>query len=249
MFKKSDLLIINDDVLATLSVLPKSIDLVVTSPPYNLDISYNSHEDNLKYPDYLEFSEKWMRRVWDFLKDDGRLCVNIPLDINKGGRQSIYSDLTSIAKKIGFGYHSTIVWNEGHNSRLWGSYMSASSPSVISPVEMILVLYKKQWKKLRRGISDITKREFVDWTNGLWTFSGESKMKIGHPAPFPVELPRRCIKLFSYVGDTVLDPFLGSGTTLLACFFLNRKGIGVEIDKKYCELAAKRLNKLGSGLV
>ena len=83
----------------------------------------------------------------------------------------------------------------------------------------------------------------MEWTNGLWTFSGESKKKVGHPAPFPVELPKRCIKLFSFVGDTVLDPFLGSGTTLIACAMLNRKGIGVEIDEKYCRIAKERLIK------
>jgi site-specific DNA-methyltransferase (adenine-specific) len=91
------------------------------------------------------------------------------------------------------------------------------------------------------GISDITRDEFIEWTSGIWSFSGESRKKIGHPAPFPLELPKRCIKLFSFVGDTVLDPFLGSGTTLLACALLNRRGIGVEIDRKYCELAKKRL--------
>ena len=83
----------------------------------------------------------------------------------------------------------------------------------------------------------------MEWTNGLWTFSGESRKKVGHPAPFPVELPKRCIKLFSFVGDTVLDPFLGSGSTLIACALLNRKGIGVEIDENYCKLAKNRLLK------
>lgn len=244
MSQDFDLSIINDDVLKTFEVLQNSVDLVVTSPPYNVGVSYSSHKDNMEYSKYLVFSERWMRRIWEFLKDDGRFCLNIPLDINKGGKQTIYSDLVSIAKKIGFGYHTTIIWNEGHNSRLWGSYMSASSPFVISPVEAILVLYKKQWKKLQKGVSDITKREFIDWTNGMWTFSGESRNRIGHPAPFPVELPRRCIKLFSYVGDVILDPFLGSGTTLVACGFVGRKGIGVEIDKKYCELASGRLKKL-----
>ena len=81
----------------------------------------------------------------------------------------------------------------------------------------------------------------MEWTNGVWTFSGESKKKVGHPAPFPIELPKRCIKLFSFVGDTVLDPFLGSGSTLVACALLNRRGIGVEIDENYCELARNRL--------
>ena len=85
----------------------------------------------------------------------------------------------------------------------------------------------------------------MEWTNGLWTFSGESKKKIGHPAPFPVELPRRCIKLFSFLGDIVLDPFMGSGSTLIAAYLNKRKGIGVEIDKNYCELAKQRLIREG----
>ena len=81
----------------------------------------------------------------------------------------------------------------------------------------------------------------MDWTNGVWTFSGESKKRVGHPAPFPIELPKRCIKLFSYIGDVILDPFLGSGTTLIACHKFKRVGIGVDIDKEYCDLAIKRL--------
>ena len=83
----------------------------------------------------------------------------------------------------------------------------------------------------------------MDWTNGVWTFSGESKKRIGHPAPFPIELPRRCIKLFSFVGDTILDPFLGSGTTLISAYAEKRKGIGIDIDENYCKLAKKRLLK------
>jgi len=91
----------------------------------------------------------------------------------------------------------------------------ASAPFVIAPVELIVVLYKKHWRKVSgSGKSDITRDEFIQWTNGLWTFKGESKKRIGHPAPFPIELPKRCIKLFSFVGDTILDPFVGSGTTL-----------------------------------
>jgi len=113
---------------------------------------------------------------------------------------------------------------------------------VIAPVELIIVLYKNNWKKTSGSkISDIERNEFMDWTNGLWTFNGESKKRIGHPAPFPLELPRRCIKLFSYVDDVVLDPFSGSGTTLLAAVNNNRKGIGIDVDRKYCQLARKRI--------
>ncbi len=107
---------------------------------------------------------------------------------------------------------------------------------------MIAVLYKKRWKKKDSiGKSDISKKEFMEWTNGVWNFMGESKTKLRHPAPFPVELPKRCIKLFTFIGDIVLDPFLGSGSTLIACALTNRKGIGVEIDKNYCEIAKIRI--------
>lgn len=121
--------------------------------------------------------------------------------------------------------------------------MSASSPHIIAPAELIVVMYKEQWKKSFKGKSDTTKDEFVEWTNGMWTFSGESKNKIGHPAPFPVELPKRCIKLFSYVGDIVLDPFMGSGTTIVASKMLGRKSMGIEISREFCELAFHRVLK------
>lgn len=244
-FETNNLKIINDDILTTEEISPNSIDLIVTSPPYNVDIKYNSHKDGLSHIDYLEFSRKWLSRCFDLLKNDGRMCLNIPLDKNKGGQQSVAADLTTLTKKIGYKYHSTIIWNEGNISRrtAWGSFMSASAPYVIAPVEVIVILYKENWRKDKRGPNDITKQEFMDWTNGVWTFNGESKKKIGHPAPFPVELPKRCIKLFSYVGDTVLDPFLGSGTTLAATHIWKRKGIGVEIDKEYCNLAVNRLKR------
>jgi site-specific DNA-methyltransferase (adenine-specific) len=248
IFEYERVRIINDSVFDTDKIKKESIDLIVTSPPYNVDIKYNTHDDQISYERYLEFSEKWMRRCYEWLKDDGRFCLNIPLDINKGGQQSVGADLTEIAKsdKVGFKYHSTIIWNEGNISRrtAWGSWMSASAPYVIAPVEVIIVLYKKSWKKTSGSReSDITRKEFMDLTNGLWTFSGEKKSRIGHPAPFPVELPRRCMKLFSYKGDTILDPFLGSGSTLVATRLNDRNGIGIDIDMRYCKIAIERLQK------
>jgi site-specific DNA-methyltransferase (adenine-specific) len=236
--------IFHDNVITTDAIRNGTIDLIVTSPPYNVDIKYNSHDDKISYDDYLEFSRKWMSRCFEWLKNDGRFCLNIPLDKNKNGQQSVGADLTTIAKKIGFKYHSTIVWNEGNISRrtAWGSWMRASAPFVIAPVELIVVLYKESWKKTSGSkISDISRDDFMNWTNGLWTFQGESKKRTGHPAPFPTELPHRCIKLFSYVGDLVLDPFLGSGTTITTAVLDNRKGIGIDVDLEYCELAKKRL--------
>lgn len=236
--------VINDDIFSTKAIAQGSIDLVVTSPPYNVDIPYNSHNDRGEYDEYLGFSNAWMKRCHQWMRDDGRFCLNIPLDKNKGGQQSVGADLTTLAKKVGFSYHSTIVWNEGNISRrtAWGSWKSASAPYIIAPVELIIVLYKKTWKKTSGSRqSDITRDEFMEWTNGLWTFSGEKKSRIGHPAPFPVELPLRCMKLFSFVGDTVLDPFMGSGSTLVAACGCNRNSIGIDIDPEYCRIAAKRI--------
>lgn len=248
-FENSSIKIVNDDVITTQLIDENSIDLIVTSPPYNVDIQYNSHKDDLSYAEYLEFSQKWMERCFEWLKDDGRFCLNVPLDKNKGGQQSVGADITTIAKQIGFQYHSTVIWNEGNISRrtAWGSWMSASAPFVIAPVELILILYKKNWKKTSGSkVSDITKTEFMDWTNGVWTFNGESKKRIGHPAPFPLELPKRCVKMFSFVGDTVLDPFSGSGSTIVSAVQNKRIGVGIEIDGKYCELSRKRIIDLTS---
>ncbi|NMB77472.1 MAG: site-specific DNA-methyltransferase [Methanomicrobiales archaeon] len=240
--------ILNSDIFSVRSIAPRSVDLVVTSPPYNVDIQYNSHNDQGTYEDYLTFSRDWMKRCYRWIRNDGRFCLNIPLDKNKGGQQSVGADLTTIAKKVGFSYHSTIIWNEGNISRrtAWGSWMNASAPYVIAPVELIIVLYKDSWKKTSGSkISDISRDEFMNWTNGLWTFGGEKKSRIGHPAPFPVELPLRCMKLFSFVGDTVLDPFMGSGSTLVAASQCNRNGLGIEIDKEYCAIARDRIMKEG----
>jgi DNA modification methylase len=158
-YQNESVVLYNDDVLKLSSVEKTSIDLIVTSPPYNIDMQYNTHDDKTPYEDYLE-----IKRV--------------------------------------------------------GKKTSGSK------------------------VSDTTKDEFMNWTNGLWTFNGESAKRIGHPAPFPPELPYRCIKLFSYVGDTVLDPFTGSGTTLVTYLKTNRKGIGIEIDKDYAELSTKRIKSV-----
>lgn len=249
-FETGNTCIYNDDFLNTECVSENSIDLIVTSPPYNVDIHYGAYNDKIPYENYLEFTREWLAKCYRLVKDDGRFCLNIPLDKNKGGQQSVYADILSIAKLIGWKYHSTIIWNEQNISRrtAWGSWLSASAPYVIAPVEMIAILYKNQWRKAKRGKSDITKDEFIDWTNGVWNFVGESKKKIKHPSPFPTVLPRRCIKLFTYVGDLVLDPFLGSGTTLIACLETDRRGIGIETDPKYCEIARKRIIKEASQL-
>jgi site-specific DNA-methyltransferase (adenine-specific) len=230
----------------TLDLEPESVDLVVTSPPYGVDVRYDTFDDTLPYEKYLDFSARWLERCLRVVKPDGRLCLNLPLDKNKGGQQSVYSDVLQIARAAGWKYFSTIVWNEQNISRrtAWGSWASASAPYVIAPVEVIVLLYKQAWAKRAKGTSDIGRDEFIAWTNGVWTFGGETRA-IGHPAPYPRDLPLRCLRLFSYVGDTVLDPFAGSGTTLLAAWETGRKAIGVEISEEYCRLAEARLRKAG----
>jgi site-specific DNA-methyltransferase (adenine-specific) len=219
------------------------VDLIITSPPYNLGIDYGVYEDTKTYKDYLNFSKNWLTKCLQILKDDGRICINIPLDTGKNGKRSLSADLTVLAKKIGFKYKTTIIWNKGNSKSKFalGSFASASAPNMISPVEVILVFYKKNWKKENKGNSDITKKEFMDWTNGLWSFIGENPKRVGHPVPFPVEIPRRLIKLLSFTNDLIFDPFCGSGTTLLACLMYNRRAIGTDIDERYFEIAKNRL--------
>ena len=245
-FRHKNTLLFQEDILNSELFDKQFIDLIVTSPPYNVGIEYNSNNDELSYEQYLDFSEKWMQNCFNWSKTQARFCLNIPLDKNKGGHKSVGADLTKIAQKVGWKYKTTIIWNEGNISRrtAWGSWKSASAPVVIAPVELIVVLYKDEWKKTNGSkISDITGDEFKDWTQGVWDFNGESKKRIGHPAPFPKELPYRCIKLFSYQDDLVFDPFVGSGTTLLVAQNLDRKAIGTELDIEYCELAKNRILK------
>ena len=245
-FERENICLYNNNFITIdLSKYRDSVDLIVTSPPYNVAIEYGRHKDDVSYEEYLDFTEQWLKKTFLLLKEGGRLCLNIPLDKNKNGLKPVYADIVKIARDVGFGYQSTIVWNEQNISRrtAWGSWLSASAPYVIAPVEMIVLLYKGHWKRKEKGESTITRDEFIEWTNGVWTFPGESKKRVGHPAPFPLELPRRCIRMFSYKGDIVLDPFVGSGTTLIAAFIEGRKGIGVELDSNYVRLAIERISK------
>jgi site-specific DNA-methyltransferase (adenine-specific) len=226
-----------------LAIAPESVDLIVTSPPYGLGKSYGVCTDDWSFDAYVSLFRDWMVRCYEWLKSDGRACVNIPLDVMVGGRRGMGAVLTNVLMDVGFQYHATIVWDKGYiNARTaWGSWRSARAPNVITPVELIVVVYKHEWRKRVSGVSDLTRNEFMDWVRGVWSIKPESAKRLKHPAPFPLELPKRCIKLFSYVGDTVLDPFAGSGTTLLAAMMHNRQAIGIEIEPAYCELAKQRI--------
>lgn len=226
----------------------RRIDLTVTSPPYCLDMPYANSDDGMPYPQYLDWTFRWLMDLWYVTANGGRLCLNIPLDTNRGGERAVYADILAQARLAGWQYKSTIVWNENNISSrtAWGSWRSATAPNLICPVEMILVLYKgSQWKRDRpEGLPQehIERNLFMQSTLALWTFNGEKKKRFGHPAPFPEELPRRCIEMFSFPGDLVCDPFLGSGTTGAVCE--KRDFLGIDISPEYVEIAAQRIQDL-----
>ena len=228
------------------STLKRGIaDLIVTSPPYNLSKEYTGDPagDAMNYRDYLKFTRKWLLNCYHWTRQTGRLCVNVSLDKNKNGKQPLSADITTAAIAAGWKYHATVIWNEGNISRrtAWGSWKSASAPHIIAPVETIIILYKGEWKRERQGTSDITADEFKNWVLGIWSFNGESAKRIGHESPFHRELPHRCIKLLSFPGDTVLDPFAGSGTTIIEALSLGRVGVGIERETRYCQLTRNRI--------
>lgn len=171
--------------------------------------------------------------------------MHVPLDKNKFGKNSVGADITPLAKRVGWSYQTTMGWNEQNISTrtAWGSWLSASAPYVIAPAELIIVLDKNTWKKAHKGACELTKQAFMQWTNGVWTFSGESAKRLKHPAPLPRKLPKRCIKLFLFIGDTVLAPLVGSGTTLIAAIHPNRYAYGLDIAPTYIELAQARIQR------
>ncbi len=224
-------------------------DLVVTSPPYSLGVDYGQtgYADDQPYHRYLEWVRGWAAMLLGASAAGGRACVNIPLDSNKGGKRAIYADYLRIFQEVGWTYQTSIVWNEQNISRrtAWGSWLSPSAPFVTAPVEMIAVFFKGSFRRPptdgRKG--DIQRDEFLAWTLGMWTFAGANPRRVGHPAPFPEELPRRLIKLYSYCGDLILDPFAGSGTTLIAARKLGRRSVGIEISPEFCELTIRNLRR------
>jgi site-specific DNA-methyltransferase (adenine-specific) len=225
----------------------QTANLIVTSPPYSLGVDYGQagYVDDQPYTRYLDWVRTWAETLLRVSAADGRACINIPLDSNKGGKRAIYADYLRIFQDVGWVYQTSIVWNEQNISRrtAWGSWLSPSAPFVTAPVEMIAVFHKGSFRRPardgRRG--DITRDEFLAWTLGMWTFAGANPRRVGHPAPFPEELPRRLIKLYSYPGDLVLDPFSGSGTTLVAAKRLGRASLGVEINPAFCQLTVRNV--------
>jgi len=220
----------------------RSLHLMVTSPPYNVTKDY---DQDLSLKEYLELLHKVFLETHRTLVDGGRACINVA---NLGRRPYIpLSDhISRLMIEIGFRMRGEIIWNKGPGagvSMAWGSFQSASNPVLRDTHEYILVFSKGGFsrKKLAGKENTITKEQFMEWTKSVWTINPESARKVGHPAPFPVELPHRLIQLYTYQGDVILDPFMGSGTTAIAASNAGRKYIGYEIDPEYIRLAEKRI--------
>jgi len=233
------------DVIEVLKTFPdESINFVVISPPYNIGIDYDIYKDNLSWKDYYSWCENWLKELFRVLKSDGRICINHYLSFGTAKeRTTPLMEINSIALKIGFKHHSVAVWQDITlvKRTAWGSYMSASAPYINSPFEGILILYKETWKRTNRGKDTIKKEDFIKLTRGIWEIPTERKQLT--KANFPVILPEKCINLLTFENDIVLDCFIGSGTTAVACIKTNRNFIGIELSPEYCQIANKRINE------
>ena len=263
--------IINGDCIEVMKTLDEgSIDLIVTSPPYGVGIEYDVHQDDMEWEQYVKFTYSWMEQAYRVLKDDGRICLNIPYEINrqaKGGRIFMVGERWQIMKQIGYKFFGVVDLEEEspHRSRTtaWGSWMSPSAPYIYNPKECVILAYKKHHIKKVKGepewvgelgeredkngvmkpktfYTDEQKREFIDLVFGQWKYFADTKTMT--KATFSMDIPTKAIKILTYKNDIVLDPFAGSGTTLVAAEVLDRQWIGIELSPNYAEVARKRVN-------
>jgi site-specific DNA-methyltransferase (adenine-specific) len=222
-----------------------SLHLMITSPPYNASKAY---DEDLSLQEYLHMLRRVFAETYRVLVKGGRACINVA---NLGRKPYIpLSDHISLMMtEIGFLMRGEIIWNKGAGagvSMAWGSWKSASNPVLRDVHEYILIFSKGDFGRKRgEGQEDtIEKEDFMAWTKSVWDMNTESAKKVGHPAPFPEELPHRLIQLYSFTGDVILDPFMGSGTTAVAALKAGRKYIGYEIEPDYVELANERIGAL-----
>lgn len=229
-----------------MSLLPdNSVHLMVTSPPYNAGKDY---DEDLTLGEYVAFLSQVWREVFRVLVPGGRACVNIA---NLGRRPylPLHASVISDMIEIGFLMRGEIIWQKGSsagNSTAWGSWRSPSNPTLRDTHEYILVFSKGSFFRppVEGRPPTISKEEFLELTKSVWSFPAESARKIGHPAPFPMELPYRLIQLYTYQGEVVLDPFMGSGQTALAALKAGRHYIGYEVDPGYQQMAEKRIKTM-----
>lgn len=236
--------IICSDALSYLKTLDSNIvDLVLTSPPYNFDMDYDEHKDSKSSKDYIETLMEIFVECIRVMKDGGRLIINI--QPNYKNYYPTHHVITDNLLSQGMIWRGEIIWLKNNLKKLtaWGSWMSPSCPYLSYPFEFIEVFSKTSLKHIgSKENIDITKEEFIEYVNGHWTIAPETRMKkFNHPAMFPEELAKRCIKLFSYKGDLILDPFNGVGTTTLVAYQLERNYIGIDISQKYCKIAKERI--------
>ncbi len=217
------------------------VQLMVTSPPYNVTKTY---DDDLSLQEYLDLLRRVFAETLRVLSHGGRACINVA---NLGRKPYIpLSDyITHIMIDLGYLMRGEIIWAKGAGagvSMAWGSWQSAANPVLRDTHEYILVFSKGSFSRVKAGRqSTITRDQFMEWTKSVWTMNTESARRVGHPAPFPVELPARLIQLYTFADDVVLDPFLGSGTTALAAKQAGRRYVGYDTSADYVALAERRL--------
>jgi len=220
-----------------------SVHLVVTSPPYNVGKEYDR---NLTLQEYLGFLERVWIEVKRVLVPGGRCCINVA---NLGRRPYIplHAFIIESMTRLGFLMRGEVIWAKDSSSSpstAWGSWLSATNPTLRDTHEYILVFSKSRFARDGHGKkSTITRDEFLEFTKSVWRFDAERARKVGHPAPFPVELPYRCIQLYTFEGDVVLDPFIGSGQTAIAAIKTGRHYVGYEVDRDYVRLAEQRIGQ------
>jgi site-specific DNA-methyltransferase (adenine-specific) len=230
-----------------MSELPDScIHLMVTSPPYNVGKTY---DQDLTLDDYLNLLRKVFRETFRVLVNGGRACINVA-NLGRKPYIPLHSHVIREMTEIGFLMRGEIIWNKSASSgtsTAWGSWKSAANPTLRDTHEYILVFSKGSYSRNAGGKSDtISKEDFLALTKSVWEFPAESARRVGHPAPFPVELPRRCIQLYSFAGDVVLDPFCGVGSSCLAAVQDGRHFVGYEINAEYAGMAAKRVKEFAN---
>jgi site-specific DNA-methyltransferase (adenine-specific) len=228
-----------------MSELPDmSVHLMVTSPPYNVGKEY---DEDLTLDEYRRLLQRVLSETYRVLVTGGRVCINIA-NLGRKPYIPLHSFIIEDMLEIGFMMRGEIIWNKASSassSTAWGSWLSASNPVLRDVHEYILIFSKDDFSRPGKGReSTIAREDFLDWTKSVWTFPAVSAKKIGHPAPFPEDLPRRSIELYTFLEDVVLDPFCGSGTTCVAAKKLGRRYIGYEINADYVELAEKRLEEI-----
>jgi modification methylase len=221
-----------------------SVHLMVTSPPYNVGKEY---DEDLSLEDYLALLKRIWKETQRVLVTGGRMCINVA-NLGRKPYIPLHAFIAEQAIQLGFLMRGEIIWNKAASaspSTAWGSWKSAGNPTLRDVHEYILVFCKDTFKRQNpaKRENTISRDEFLEYNKSVWNFAAESARKIGHPAPFPVELPRRLIQLYTFENEIVLDPFMGSGQTAIAARKSNRHYIGYEIDEKYVALANQRIQK------